>query len=86
MCWDLDLDLGADLEAHRTPGVEHNGVPDDSADEPAMPYGMRSQGPWQPFPAPWALELCMGHAPLGSRGAPGSTPRDVLEERRGGGG
>ena len=28
---DLYLDLGAYLRAHRTPGVEHGGVPDDSA-------------------------------------------------------
>ena len=35
---DLDLDLGADLKAHRTLGVEHDGVPDDSADRPAMPH------------------------------------------------
>ena len=39
------LDLRADLKAHRTPGVEHDGVPDDSAYRPAMPYEMRSQGP-----------------------------------------
>ena len=32
---DLDLDLEADLKAHRTPGVEHDGVPDDSAHWPA---------------------------------------------------
>ena len=32
---DLDLDLEADLKAHRTSGVEHNGVPDDSAYRPA---------------------------------------------------
>ena len=28
---DLDLDFRADLKAHRPPGVEHDGVPDDSA-------------------------------------------------------
>ena len=31
------LDLEADLQAHRTPGVEHDGVPDDTAHRPAMP-------------------------------------------------
>ena len=31
----LDLDLGADFKAHRTPGEEHNGFPDDSAYRPA---------------------------------------------------
>ena len=27
---DLDLDLGADLKAHRTPGVVHHDAPDDT--------------------------------------------------------
>ena len=34
----LDLDLGADLKAHRTPGVTHDRAPDDTAHRPAMPY------------------------------------------------
>ena len=38
---DLDLDLGADLKAHRTPGEGHDGVPNDSADRPA-----RGPGGW----------------------------------------
>ena len=42
---DLDLDLGADLKAHRTPGVEHNGVPNNSAYQPAMPCEMHTLGP-----------------------------------------
>ena len=29
---DGDSDFGSDLKAHRTPGVEHDGVPDNSAD------------------------------------------------------
>ena len=36
--WVLDLDLGADLKAHRRPGVMHDGAPEDSAYRPAMPY------------------------------------------------
>ena len=36
---DLDLDLGADLKAHRPPGEEHNGVPDDPAYQPAEGVG-----------------------------------------------
>ena len=31
--------LGADLKAHRTPGEEHDGVPDDSAYRPARGAG-----------------------------------------------
>ena len=34
----LGADLGADLKAHRTPGVEHDGVPD-SAYRPAYVWG-----------------------------------------------
>ena len=41
---DLDLDFGADLKAHRTPGEEHNGFPDDSAYRPASPPGV---GQWR---------------------------------------
>ena len=41
---DLDLALGADLKAHRPPGVEHDGAPDDTASRPAMPYEMHVQG------------------------------------------
>ena len=33
----LDLDLGANCRAHRPPGVERDGVPDDSTYRPAMP-------------------------------------------------
>ena len=33
---DLDLDLGADPKACRTPGEEHDGFPDDSAYRPAF--------------------------------------------------
>ena len=35
----LDLDLGADLKAHRTPGEGHHGFPDDSAYWPAAGSG-----------------------------------------------
>ena len=38
----MDLDL--DLRAHRTPGVEHDGVPDDSAYRPAIWAG---RGEWE---------------------------------------
>ena len=31
----VDLDLGANLKAHKPPGKEHIGVPDDSAYRPA---------------------------------------------------
>ena len=40
----MDLDLGADLKAHRTPGVEHDDVPDDSVDGPARGQGMYQKG------------------------------------------
>ena len=41
----LDLDLGADLKAHRTPGGEHDGVPDESADRRARRgRGIRGRG------------------------------------------
>ena len=43
-------DLGADLKAHRTPGVEHDGVPNNSADRPAMPCETRTPGPRQTLP------------------------------------
>ena len=33
---DLDLALGADLKAHRPPGVTHDGAPDDSAHRPVV--------------------------------------------------
>ena len=33
----FDLDVGADLKAHRTSGGVHDGVPDDSAYRPATP-------------------------------------------------
>ena len=33
-CLDLDSDSGAGLKAHRTPGVQYDGVPDDAADRP----------------------------------------------------
>ena len=53
--------LGADLKAHRTPREEHDGVSDNSAYWPAMPYEMRSQGPRRTLPntlgsgaAPWS--------------------------------
>ena len=39
---DLHLITGA---AHRVPGVEHDGVPDDFAYQPAMPYVMPTTGP-----------------------------------------
>ena len=35
MVGDLDSKLGADLKAHRTPGMEHHGIPDNSAYRPA---------------------------------------------------
>ena len=70
---DLDLDLGTDLMAHRTPREEHNGVPDGSTYWPAMPYEMRSPGPRRTLPG--TLWRC---APLGSWGAPSSTPRPHL--------
>ena len=31
-----------------------------------------------PFPAPWVMEPCPEHVPLGGRGTPGSTPRPRL--------
>ena len=37
---DLDVDWGPNLKAHRTPGVEHDGVPSNSAYWPAIPYEM----------------------------------------------
>ena len=44
---DLDLDLEADLKAHRMSGGggEHDGVPDNFAYRPAMPCEMHSPGP-----------------------------------------
>ena len=48
---ELDLDLGADLKAHSTHGVEYDGVPDNFAYQPAMPYEMRSKGPQRTFPS-----------------------------------
>ena len=43
---DLDLDLVANLKAHRTPPGMHDGVPDNCAHGLAMPYDMHSQGLW----------------------------------------
>ena len=43
------LDLGANPKAHRPPGVEHDGILDDSANRPAMPYDALP-GPQQAFP------------------------------------
>ena len=40
----MDLDLEAALKAHRTAGVEHDGVPDDTACRLAMPCGV--EGLW----------------------------------------
>ena len=34
----LDLDLGADLKAHRLHRGEHHGIPDESANQRARPY------------------------------------------------
>ena len=57
---DLDLDLGADLKAHRPPGEEHDGVPDDSTYGPAMPYEMHSQGPRWTLPSTVSSGACCG--------------------------
>ena len=46
MCVDLDLDLGAGLKAHRTPGQGLDGFPEDSAYRPAMPYVEQGFEPW----------------------------------------
>ena len=43
---DMDLDLVANLKAHRTPPGVHDGVPDNCAHGLAMPYDMHSQGLW----------------------------------------
>ena len=43
--WGLDLDLGADIQAHRPPGT-HDGVPDDAAYRPAITglgFALRAQ-------------------------------------------
>ena len=48
---DLDADLGANLKAHRTLGGEHDGVPDDSADRPAVPCDMHTLGPRRTLPS-----------------------------------
>ena len=50
----LELDLEANLKAHRPPGVEHDGVPDDYAYWPAMPCEMHYRGPQWTLPSPLA--------------------------------
>ena len=47
----LDLDLEANLKAHRTPGVEHDGVPNNTAYGPAMPCEMHTPGPRRTLPS-----------------------------------
>ena len=74
---DLDLDLGANLSAHRTPRVERDGVPDNSAYRPAMPSdahpGPSTDPPVAPsvFPGRVAMPGC---APRCCWGAPESWP------------
>ena len=46
---DLDSDLGADLKAHRTPEVTHDGAPHNTAFRPAMPSDAHP-GPQWAFP------------------------------------
>ena len=62
----LDLDLGANRKAPRTPGEEHDGFPDDSAYWPAVPCEMHTPGPRQTLPSALCPGLCQGHAPLGT--------------------
>ena len=47
----MDLDLEADLKAHRRPGREHDGVPDDAASWPAMPCERHTPGLRQTLPS-----------------------------------
>ena len=56
-------------------GEEHDGFPDNSAYQPAMPCEMHTLGLDGPFLAPSALGRCQGHAPLGRRSTLGSTLR-----------
>ena len=56
---DLDLDLGADLKAHRTPGVMHDGAPDDTAYRPAMPYDALSGPSTDPPVVPFVFPGCL---------------------------
>ena len=47
---DLDLHLGADLKAHKTPGVTHDGAPNNTTYRPAMPCEMHTLGPRRTLP------------------------------------
>ena len=70
---DLDLDLEADLQAHRTPGVEYNGVADDSAYLPAMPCDALP-GPRRVLPT-CPLGRRVGLRPASRAGRRRSSPR-----------
>ena len=58
----LDLDLVADLKAHKMPGEEHDGIPNDSAYRPAMPCGMHVAGPRRTSPARGPGQACAAAA------------------------
>ena len=57
------------------PGGEHDGVPDHSADRPAMPCGMHTPGPRRTLPSALGSGVVPGPCSLGTQSAPGSTPR-----------
>ena len=66
----LDLDLGANLKAHRTPGEGLDGFPNGSAYWPAMSY--------EALPCPWQASPSV----LSGGGSPGSRvpPPPLLQE------
>ena len=56
-------------------GGEHDGVPNESVDRPAIPCETHTPGPRQILPSAQGTGQCQGHALLGTQSAPGSTPR-----------
>ena len=71
----MDLDLKADLQAHRPRGTTHDSAPNDIAYRLAMPYdahpGPQRTSPTSPL-GPHQPPTAMSHAPLAMRGALGA--------------